>query len=40
MCCDQEKCQKCTEPRDPAECSPEQIKQCHGDEEGHPCADK
>ena len=21
----------------PEECSPEQIKECHGDEEGHPC---
>ncbi|MBA1335102.1 MAG: hypothetical protein HPY66_0724 [Firmicutes bacterium] len=21
----------------PGECSPEQIKECHGDTEGHPC---
>ena len=24
----------------PGECSPEQIKECHGDEKGHPCAEK
>ncbi len=23
----------------PSECSPEQIKECHGDEPGHSCAD-
>jgi hypothetical protein len=21
----------------PGECSPEQVKECHGDAEGHPC---
>ena len=24
----------------PGECTPEQIEECHGDEEGHPCAEK
>ena len=24
-------------PEDPAECSPEQIRQCHGDAAEHPC---
>lgn len=24
----------------PEECSPEQIKKCHGDAKEHPCADK
>lgn len=23
----------------PQECTPEQIKKCHGDEEEHPCTD-
>ncbi|MEE8374197.1 MAG: hypothetical protein V3R87_10795 [Dehalococcoidia bacterium] len=23
--------------REPEECSPEQVKECHGDEEGHHC---
>lgn len=39
MCCD-EKC-GCTHPekkRDPQECTPEQIRECHGEEaEEHPC---
>jgi len=24
----------------PGECTPEQIKECHGDAKGHPCAGK
>ena len=24
----------------PGECTPEQIRECHGEEPGHPCADK
>ncbi|MFP4027783.1 MAG: hypothetical protein ACLFWL_08340 [Candidatus Brocadiia bacterium] len=24
----------------PEECSPEQVEECHGDEEGHPCVDE
>jgi DNA-binding transcriptional ArsR family regulator len=38
MCC-RDKC-GCKHPekkRDPAECSPEQIRECHGDVEEHPC---
>jgi len=36
-------CEKCgctkseEEKKDPKECSPEQIKECHGDEKKHPC---
>ena len=37
--CDREK--GCEKPKDlvskPEECSPEQIKKCHGDVKGHPC---
>jgi len=32
---------KCQKPKElvgkPAECSPEQIRKCHGDGKGHPC---
>jgi hypothetical protein len=39
--CDKGKCQK---PKElvgkPEECSPEQIKKCHGDVKGHPCVTK
>jgi DNA-binding transcriptional ArsR family regulator len=41
MCC-REKC-GCTHPeekRDPKDCSPEQIRECHGEVEGHPCEGK
>lgn len=38
--CDAKNC--CIKPEDlknkPEECSPEQIKKCHGDEKSHPCA--
>ena len=37
-----EKTQGCQKPEelkgDPKECSPEQIKKCHGDVKEHPCA--
>lgn len=25
---------------EPGECSPEQIKECHGEEQGHSCCEK
>lgn len=35
---------KCKKPQNlkgkPGECSPEQIKECHGDEKGHECVEK
>ena len=38
MCEEKEGCQKPEELQgDPKECSPEQIRKCHGDVEGHPC---
>jgi hypothetical protein len=30
----------CGKPEDPKECSEEQIKECHGDEDKHPCDEK
>jgi hypothetical protein len=39
MCEEKEGCQKPEELKgDPQECPPEQIRKCHGDVEGHPCA--
>lgn len=40
MCC-RDKC-GCEHPekRDPKECSPEQIQECHGDVQAHPCESK
>jgi hypothetical protein len=39
--CDPEK--KCEKPENlktkPEECTPEQIKKCHGEAKGHPCVD-
>ena len=29
--------EKCHKGRDPWECTPEQIKECHGDAKEHPC---
>lgn len=29
--------EKCHKGKKPKECSPEQIKECHGDEKVHPC---
>lgn len=44
MCCDKTEKDKCQKPEKlkgrPEECSPEQIKECHGDVEEHPCAPK
>jgi hypothetical protein len=34
MCASSEKCEK---GKDPKTCSPEQIKECHGDAITHPC---
>jgi hypothetical protein len=35
---------KCQKPKNskgkPGQCSPEQIKKCHGDAKGHPCEQK
>ena len=39
MCDKKEGCQQPEKGKgDPRECSPEQIKECHGEVEGHPCA--
>jgi len=44
MCDRKEGCQKPKEMKDPkgdpAKCSPEQIKKCHGDAKDHPCCEK
>ena len=40
MSCAEEECKKCEQKGmkvNPAECSPETIKDCHGDVEEHPC---
>ena len=38
MCDEKKCCEKPKELRDkPSECSPEQIKKCHGDAKKHPC---
>jgi hypothetical protein len=40
MCCNEKK-SECQKPENlkgkPGECSPEQIKKCHGDTKTHPC---
>jgi hypothetical protein len=42
MCDDKNDCQ-CEKPENlkttPDECTPEQIKECHGDEKDHPCVE-
>ncbi len=42
MCCNDKK-QGCEQPENlkgaPQDCSPEQIRQCHGDDAGHPCTE-
>jgi hypothetical protein len=39
MCCEKEKCQCPEELKgNPGECTPEQIRKCHGTTEEHPCA--
>ena len=41
MCDDKKGCCKPDELKGkPQECSPEQIKKCHGDDESHPCVGK
>jgi hypothetical protein len=41
MCEDKKCCQKPGELKGkPGECTPEQIKKCHGDAKGHPCTAK
>jgi hypothetical protein len=44
MCCCQENNEVCQKPENlkgkPEDCSPEQIRQCHGELEDHPCVDK
>lgn len=40
-CCHEEKKRGCEKPENlkgrPEDCSPEQIKECHGDAQEHPC---
>ena len=42
MCCNEK--QGCQKPEgltgEPADCTPEQIRTCHGDVEAHPCVEK
>ena len=41
MCDDKKGCCKPDELKGrPQECSPEQVKKCHGDDESHPCVEK
>jgi hypothetical protein len=41
MCDKKEDCQKPEkEKQDPKKCTPEQIKECHGDVKEHPCEKK
>ena len=46
MCCchDDKSRAECQKPEKlrgkPSECTPEQIKECHGDVAGHPCEEK
>ncbi len=41
MCDEKRKCQKPEELTGrPQECSPEQIKKCHGDVKDHPCVEQ
>ena len=41
--CNKEKNNQCEKPENlkttPQECTPEQIKECHGDEKDHPCVE-
>jgi hypothetical protein len=38
-CCNtQSQCPHPEDKRDPSECTPEQIRECHGDATEHPCA--
>lgn len=41
MCDSKSGCQKPSELKGkPEDCSPEQIKKCHGDSAGHPCVEQ
>ena len=41
MCGEKKKCKKPQNLKGkPSECTPEQIRKCHGDEKKHPCAEK
>jgi hypothetical protein len=41
MCCGKEKCQCPKELKGkPEDCTPEQIRQCHGAVKKHPCTEK
>jgi len=41
MCCGKTKCERPKEMKGKAEeCSPEQVKKCHGDVKEHPCLPK
>jgi hypothetical protein len=37
MCCDDESRCSCPEKPKPEECTPEQIRECHGEVAEHPC---
>ena len=43
MCCSNEKKQKCQKPENlkskPEDRTPEQVKECHGDVDAHPCVE-
>ena len=43
MCCCNEKKQECQKPENlkskPEDCTPEQVKECHGDVDAHPCVE-
>lgn len=42
MCCNEEQ-KNCRKPENltgkPEDCSPEQIRECHGEQENHPCVE-
>ena len=42
MCCNEER-KDCQRPENlsgaPADCTPEQIRKCHGEQESHPCVE-
>lgn len=41
MCDEKNRCEKPEELKGkPEDCSPEQIKKCHGDEKEHPCVER
>ena len=44
MCCSNEKKEECQKPENlkdkPENCTPEQIRKCHGEQKEHPCIAK